>query len=82
MGEGSDHLQLIKFLAVLRPRERGLQRGENVWLRVLYGKRARRAVFASLRALFFIGDKRYYIIGWITITLSVKKLLHYWSSLH
>ena len=30
----SDHLQLIKFLAVLRPREGGLRRVENVWLRL------------------------------------------------
>ena len=46
VGEGSDHLQLIKFLADLRPREGGLRWGENFWLRL-----SQRAAFASLRAL-------------------------------
>ena len=32
VGKGSDHLQLI--LAVPRPREGGLRRGENFWLRL------------------------------------------------
>ena len=34
VGEGSDHLQLIKFWPSLRPREGGLRRGENFWLRL------------------------------------------------
>ena len=34
VGKGSDHLQLIKFLAVPRPREGGLRRGEIFWLRL------------------------------------------------
>ena len=34
VGEGSDHVQLIKILALLHPREGGLQRGGNFWLRL------------------------------------------------
>ena len=32
--KGSDRLQLIKFFAIPHPRERGLWRGRNFWLRL------------------------------------------------
>jgi len=68
VGEASDHLQLIKFLAVLRPRERGLQRGENFWLRV---------TTASAQCLCL--SERFFSLVISVITLSAGLLLHYRS---
>ena len=40
MGEGSDHLQLIKFWPSCDPREGGLRRGENFRLPLLQPARS------------------------------------------
>ena len=52
-GEGSDHLQLIKFWRSCTPREGGLWRGENLWLQPARSVCVSLSVFFSLSFFLF-----------------------------